>query len=115
MTMQDRATASAFRGRSGSASLARLVVFSALIGACVLDADDRCSEHQELYDDKRCVCAAGHVFTPTGCVACGEHEVASPAGCVCAAGFVRAAGEATCSEPPADAGGLCGSDAGCGG
>ena len=42
-------------------------------------------------------------------------EVASPAGCVCAAGFVRAAGEATCSEPPADAGGLCGSDAGCGG
>jgi hypothetical protein len=67
-------------------------------GACVYDADERCSLNQVLVDDTRCECVAGTAYTPDGCVACGENEVPGPTGCECAAGFSRPTPEAACQQ-----------------
>lgn len=66
------------------------------LGGCIYDADDRCSPGQVLYDEQRCICAEGSVLTATGCVACGENEVAAGSSCTCVEGFERPTPEAPC-------------------
>ncbi|HEX5099212.1 MAG TPA: hypothetical protein VFV94_06915 [Polyangiaceae bacterium] len=62
---------------------------------CLYDPDEPCGDLDVYGDNLRCVCPAGTVYTPTGCVACGAHEVAEAGGCVCEDGYERAsAGEA---------------------
>lgn len=91
------------RYRYGAALLA--LVGGALAGACTLDSADRCSPNQVYVEStKTCMCAADTVATATGCVRCGEHEIAGPAGCACEDGFSRASAGAAC-EPKVDGSG----------
>jgi hypothetical protein len=84
------------------------------IPACLVDLDNRCSENQHYDADKAiCACNADFELVGTDCVPCGENEVGSADGCVCAAGFSRATPEAACAEL-AGLGQECQSDADCG-
>ncbi len=76
--------------------------------ACLYDADQRCGDGLE-YDSKdmRCVCPSGTVYAATGCVACQEHELASPAGCVCEEGYSRPTSDAACAPAPQGLGAEC--------
>jgi hypothetical protein len=73
---------------------------------CLIDDDDRCGPNQTLLEyaeeSERCVCVEGTAFTPGGCVACGDNEMASAAGCVCVTGYVRIAATDPCTELPPD-------------
>jgi hypothetical protein len=75
---------------------------------CLLDSDDRCGPNQELLEyaeeSERCVCVEGTAFNATtkSCVACGENEMATPAGCQCMAGYTRNTATEPCTELPAD-------------
>lgn len=90
------------------------VSVSALLMACTFDADDRCGRHQSLSrDHERCVCDEGFAFTPSGCVACGAHEVAGDSGCVCESGYVRPAEGASCEPVPLTLGEACDANAPC--
>lgn len=87
------------RYRYGAALLALLG--GSLPSACTLDSSDRCSENQVFQESTlSCICDEHSAPTKTGCVRCGEHEVVSPAGCVCADGFSRASAGAACEETP---------------
>jgi hypothetical protein len=78
------------------------------LGACTFDPDDRCGEHQVIYGDNlRCVCEEGYAWTEGGCVACGEHEVAGPAGCLCEDGYARPTPDAPCEMQAAALGAPC--------
>lgn len=76
--------------------------------SCLLDPDDRCGPNQELLeyaeDSERCVCVEGTAFNATteSCEACGENEVATPAGCLCVEGYARAVPTDPCTELPPD-------------
>jgi hypothetical protein len=60
---------------------------------CVLDSSERCGPNQMIAGEtERCACVPQAVFTPTGCVLCGENEVPGATACECAPGFVRGAG-----------------------
>ena len=75
---------------------------------CLYDPDQPCDEGMVLYGDGlRCVCAEGLVYTPTGCVACGDHEVATPGGCVCEDGYSKPTADAACQETPSGLGVSC--------
>lgn len=67
--------------------------------ACTYDPDDPCGPNEEMYGDGlRCVCVAGAALTPTGCVLCGENEVATATTCECVPGFSRPAAGGACEE-----------------
>jgi hypothetical protein len=95
--------------RSVVATLRRAMATLALAaGACVYDADDRCSINEVLVDDTRCECSEGSAYTPYGCVLCGENEVAGPNGCDCADGLSRPTPDADCQpNAPAALGAEC--------
>jgi hypothetical protein len=62
----------------------------------------------EVYGDNlRCVCPAGSITTPDGCVACGEHEMSTGSACVCEEGYSRPAAGAPCVEAPSGLGMEC--------
>jgi hypothetical protein len=85
-----------------------IAALACAIGACVYDADDRCSINQVLVDDTRCECVEGTALTPNGCVRCRENEVVGPDGCDCAAGFSRPTPGAACqASAPAALGAEC--------
>jgi hypothetical protein len=93
-------TAKPARTRQRVTALAVLSgIITAASLACTLDPDDRCGPNQEIYGDNvRCVCVAGAVLTPRGCVLCGANEVAGESGCECAPGYVLAADGSACEE-----------------
>lgn len=66
-------------------------LFVGAITSCVYDSEDRCNKGQVVYEEgvERCVCDAGSAWTEGGCVECGEHEIAGPAGCTCDQGYGR--------------------------
>lgn len=82
--------------------------------ACLVNLDNRCGANQR-YDAENgnCVCAGDFELSGNECVACGENEVGSPTGCVCADGFSRATPDAAC-EALAGLNQECASDADCG-
>jgi hypothetical protein len=85
-----------------------------LLPACLVDLDERCGPHQR-YDAERAVCSCEVQFALAGnrCVPCGENEVGSPDGCLCAEGYVRTTPEAPC-QALVGLGRDCQSDAECG-
>jgi hypothetical protein len=79
---------------------------------CLYDPDEPCGKELSVHGDNvRCVCPEGTAYSPTGCVTCGEHEVASAAGCSCKDGYSRASAEAPCTETPSGLGAECDPDA----
>jgi hypothetical protein len=76
--------------------------------ACQYDGEQRCGSGLE-YDSQngRCVCPANAAYSATGCVACNEHEIASPAGCVCEQGYARSTPDAVCAAVPQGLGASC--------
>jgi hypothetical protein len=100
------------RGRERWGSLCLAIVMGGVLGAsqagCVYDADEPCGEDLVVYgDNARCVCPEGTAYTPTGCVACGEHEVPTEAGCSCEEGYSRPTADAACEETPSGLGADC--------
>jgi hypothetical protein len=87
-------------------------VGACLAPSCLYDKDTACGEELKAYgDNERCVCPADSVYTPQGCVQCGEHEVATAAGCQCELGYARPAAGEPCQEQ-SGAGGAGGAGAG---
>lgn len=77
------------------------VAFAACaLPACVYDSDEPCGGGGfEVYgDSERCVCPEGAITTPTGCIECGEHEVATATACVCETGYSRSGPGEPCEE-----------------
>ncbi len=103
----------ACKSRRWSAPLA-LVVTAWLTPACLVDLDDRCGKNQT-YDADADLCHCDAAFARQGneCVPCGDNEVGSGAGCVCAPGFTRASANAPCLEA-ASLGQACTADEECG-
>jgi hypothetical protein len=94
--------------------LSQATLLGILSHSCVLDDDDLCGPNQVSWAGKeRCVCAEGTAYTPEGCVACKDHEVASPTGCVCEAGFARSVATQPCAPIPEGVGTACTMDAEC--
>lgn len=78
------------------------------VPGCLYDPDQPCSDGMEVYGDKaRCVCPAGSVYTATGCVVCGVHEVAGPSSCDCEDGYSRPAAGEACALTPDGLGDAC--------
>jgi hypothetical protein len=78
------------------------------VTGCIYDADKPCGDDYAVYGDGvRCVCPEGTAYTPAGCVACGEHEVASASGCACEEGYSRPSADAPCVPTPSDLGAEC--------
>ncbi|HET9932548.1 MAG TPA: hypothetical protein VFQ35_17720 [Polyangiaceae bacterium] len=72
----------------------------AFASACTFDSSDRCGPNQVIFGDNlRCVCDTHSAYTATGCVRCGEHEVAGPSGCVCEPNFSKGTG-GVCEPTP---------------
>lgn len=83
----------------GRRRMLRWLMPGLLVPGCVLDTEDRCGPNQVLWtNDQRCICAEGTAFTATGCVPCGENEVGTAAGCVCADGYARASATEACTQ-----------------
>lgn len=84
------------------------LALAALIAeACTYDEDDRCGDNQVLFDSSTCICAPGYVMNGPECVACGDNEVPSAAGCVCAESYSRATPESPCEAIPGGVGDAC--------
>lgn len=68
--------------------------------ACVYDSNNPCGDGGfEVYgDNQRCVCPEGAVLTATGCIECGEHEVATATSCECETGYSRPGPGEPCEE-----------------
>jgi hypothetical protein len=66
---------------------------------CLVDLDQRCGPDQR-YDPEshRCACDDGHALVGNRCLACGEHELATPDGCRCEPGYLRASDDEPCEE-----------------
>lgn len=92
------------RSRIGSALLCVLLPFAC--GACVFNADHRCSANQEYQVQgmaEVCVCDARSYWTAKGCIPCnGDHEVPGVSGCLCAAGYGRSPATGICTACAAD-------------
>lgn len=90
------------------------IVLGLIASGCVLDSKDMCGPNQVIWgDDEVCVCADGYAYTPEGCVQCGEHEISSPNGCVCGAGYGRRGADQACEPIPEGIGTPCTVDADC--
>lgn len=75
---------------------------------CLYDSDQPCDDGMVFSEEfQRCICPDASAYTPDGCVACGEHEVASATGCVCEAGYARPAADQPCTEVPMGLGAEC--------
>jgi hypothetical protein len=83
------------------------------LGACLVDLDERCSEHQ-LYDaqNARCSCEDGFGLVDQVCVACDANEVTVNGVCECAPGFARKQEGGACEENAA-LGAACNDDSDC--
>jgi len=100
--------------KPGFRAAALPMLLGLMVGACTFDPDDRCGPHQKIYgDNESCVCVEGAALTATGCVPCGEHEVAGSASCVCASGYSRSAEGAACEPVPQGFGAACSADQPC--
>jgi hypothetical protein len=87
--------------RIGRIGMVCLIFAGRALPGCLYDPDDRCDDGMVYREDLAlCVCEEGYAYTPDGCVACGEHEVASSAGCVCEAGFSKPSAGEPCLETP---------------
>lgn len=77
-----------------------MALVACALPACIYDSDNPCGEGGfEAYgDNQRCVCPEGAVMTPTGCLECGEHEIATATSCVCETGYSRSAPGEPCEE-----------------
>ncbi len=84
-----------------------------LATSCVLDSDDRCSDGQYLYEDGVCVCEEGSLYTPQGCVRCGENEVAGAGECTCAEGYERSGSQCVPAAPADGLGEECSAEMAC--
>lgn len=70
--------------------------FLALVGpSCMYDKNKPCGDDLEVDKDAdgnpRCVCPAGSIYSPTGCVECGENQIVQGTQCVCDEGYVMGA------------------------
>jgi hypothetical protein len=80
----------------------------AILGSCVINSNDRCSDHQVMWGDGvRCVCDEDSAWTDAGCVPCGKHEVPGSNGCVCEQGYTRATAADPCKKAPSGQGVAC--------
>jgi hypothetical protein len=100
------------RGRERLGSLFRALILGGVLGAsqagCLYDSEKPCGDDFAVYGDNiRCVCPEGTAYTATGCVACGENEVAGATGCVCKDGYSRPTPDAACAETPSGLGADC--------
>jgi hypothetical protein len=96
------------RGLRRSVAGFSLGLVAYVLSGCLYDADHPCGDDFDVYGDGvRCVCPAGTAYSPAGCVACGEHEVASDAGCTCAEGYSRPSTDAPCALTPSGLGAEC--------
>jgi hypothetical protein len=86
----------------------------AIAGAsCVLDSSERCGPNQMIAGEaESCVCVPQALYTPTGCVLCGENEMPGATACECVPGFVRGAGGA-CEVAVAGLGSPCSTEMPC--
>lgn len=78
-----------------------LVFGGHIVTGCLYDSDHPCGDTLVVEGEglnQHCVCPPDSYFTPTGCVFCGEHEVATETSCDCEPGFSRPATGAPCSE-----------------
>ena len=104
--------------RRRASALGLFLAFSSLIGvtSCLYDSGDRCDRGQR-FDSAAglCVCdeAQNLIAGDSGCVACGEHEVASNDACSCAEGYTRPSAGAPCTDFPPALGTACASDKDC--
>lgn len=88
--------------------VAWLALLAPAAPGCIYDPDQPCGENMEMSSDGiHCVCVAGTVYTPDGCVTCGDHEVPTAAGCVCEDGYSKPTADAACVETPAGLGAAC--------
>jgi hypothetical protein len=92
--------------------LCRAFILGSALGlsqvGCLYDSDKPCGEGLAVYGDNlRCVCPEGSAYTPTGCVACGEHEMVTATGCACVEGYSRPTPDAECAETPSGLGAEC--------
>lgn len=89
-------------------SLVYLSVLAVAPPGCLYDSDKPCDDGQ-VYDrqNMRCVCPPSSVYSANGCVACKEHELASPAGCVCEQGYAKSTPDAACAPVPQGLGASC--------
>lgn len=95
-------------GRHRASGVAAVWLLAQAVPGCLYDPDEPCGEGMEVYGDKaRCVCPAGTVYTSTGCVACGEHEVATASGCACEDGYSRPTADEACALTPDGLGEAC--------
>jgi hypothetical protein len=101
---------SARRAAKRGIRLLAAVLAACAVAGCIYDADDRCSDHQVVYQDSRCVCDPGSAWTAQGCVVCGENEQPGASGCECVAGFARAMADAECEPMPSGLGDACDTD-----
>jgi hypothetical protein len=83
-----------------------LTFLGVALAACY-DPQQRCDPGEVLFADTRCVCDEGLVMSGNLCVPCGDNEVASSAGCVCADGYARASNDAPCETKPGGQGDAC--------
>lgn len=80
---------------AGSASFITLWVPS-----CLYDDSKPCGDDLKFDGDVgRCVCPQGSVYSPTGCIKCGEHQIVQGAMCVCEEGYIGAA-DGSCLVDP---------------
>jgi len=87
-------------------TLGGTVGFLALAGSsCMYDKDKPCGDDWDVDKDAngnpRCVCPEGSVYSPTGCIECGEHQIVQGAACVCEEGFIMGSNN-VCQEAPPD-------------
>lgn len=87
-------------------TLGGTVGFLALAGSsCMYDKDKPCGDDWDVDKDAngnpRCVCPVGSVYSPTGCIECGENQIVQGAACVCEEGFIMGS-DNTCQEAPPD-------------
>jgi hypothetical protein len=84
----------------GSASLITLWVPS-----CLYDDSKPCGDDLKFDGDvERCVCPEGSIYSPTGCIKCGEHAIVQGAACVCDEGYAQAS-DGSCQEVVTGSGG----------
>lgn len=82
--------------------------------SCLYDDSKVCGDDLEVYgDNERCICPEGSVYTPDGCITCGEHQIVQGTQCVCEEGYEPTGPGGACEEVPPSTGGA-GGDGGSG-
>lgn len=78
------------------------ISFLAVAGpSCMYDKSNPCGDDLVVEKDadgnERCVCPAGTIYSPTGCVECGPNQIVQGAACVCDEGYTMGA-DGKCQE-----------------